>query len=536
MVTDSADPYDQLTPTLPHGHKGNNRGGFTLDSVLARNLPSQGAAAGKVALIFRDREYTFEELDTRSEWLASGLLVHGFRRGDRICVFAQNRAEWFELLFALAKIGGVIVPVNYLLKSREVKHIVEDSGARWFLGEDILWSTVDGFRAEMEREIGFFSLGHDQPDSVGYEALCSKDHSPRPSAEVCPDDLLLLQYTSGTTGFPKGAMHTHTTVLWNAIHQIPDFNIAEDDVHLIIPAMCWAAGFHSFTLAVLWAGGTVVLNPSRNFDAEDFCRAVTRHRVTKTILVPSVLKRVLEYDDLEQHDLSSLNLVLSGGEPVPVESIEEWHHRIPTCRLVQGYGMGEFPTLMLYLKPSDAVRKAGAAGKPCLVAQVRVIDASFTDTLVGEVGEIVVLSPACMAGYFGKPEATDQAFVDGWMRTGDLAYFDEEGYVHIAGRAKEMIISGGLNVYPAEVERVLLDVDGVIEAAVVGVPDPKWGEIIHAFAIVSPEHSVTVEALNARCREELANFKVPRRWTIRDEPLPRTTSGKIQRHLLATHE
>jgi fatty-acyl-CoA synthase len=507
---------------------------FTLNSVLSRNLPGQGAEPGRVALVFREVEHTYAELDARAERLAVGLLEHGFAKGDRLCVLAQNRAEWFEIFFALAKIGGVIVPVNYLLKPKEVQHILDDSGARWFLGEDILWPTVEGFRPDLDREVTFISLGTDQPGAVGYEALCATRDSARPPVEVDVDDLLLLQYTSGTTGFPKGAMHTHSTILWNTIHQIPDFSLSRDDVHLVIPAMCWAAGFHSFTLGVMWAGGRIILNPSRNFDAEDFCRTVVRHRVTKTILVPSVLRRVLDYDGLEQHDLMSLNLVLSGGEPVPIQSIEEWNTRVPSCPLVQGYGMGEFPTLMLYLEQRDAVRKAGATGKPCLAAEIRVVDSEFRNAAVGEIGEIVALSPASMVGYYDKPDATAQAFVDGWMRTGDLAFVDEEGFVYMAGRAKEMIISGGLNVYPAEVERVLLDFDEVAEAAVIGEPDPQWGEVIHAFVILRPGASLEVDALATRCRDELANYKVPRRWTIRDEPLPRTTSGKIQRHLLAS--
>ena len=508
-------------------------GGFTLDSILAKNLPAQGAEANRVALVFQDREYTFEELDSGSEMLAHGLLKQGFSKGDRMCVLAKNRAEWFEILFALAKIGGVLVPVNYLLKAREVQHIVEDSGATWFLGEDILWSTIDGFRDDAGPHLRYISVGDDQSGAIPYASLRVELPPIRREVAVSSGDLALLQYTSGTTGFPKGAMHTHSTILWNTIHQIPDFGINSDDVHLVIPAMCWAAGFHSFTLAVMWAGGKIVLNPSRNFDAHEFGATVTRHRVTKTILVPSVLRIVLDSDALERHDLSSLNLVLSGGEPVPVEAISDWNRRVASCHLVQGYGMGEFPTLMLYLSPKVAVRKAGAAGKPCLVAQVRVVDETFQDTSVGQVGEIVALSEACMVGYYGKPEATAQAFNDGWMRTGDLAFKDEEGYVHIAGRAKEMIISGGLNVYPAEVERVILTVAGVAEAAVVGEPDDKWGEIIHAYIVVPPGGTVEVALLESTCRDELANYKVPRQWTFREEPLPRTTSGKIQRHALS---
>jgi fatty-acyl-CoA synthase len=506
--------------------------GFTVDSVLRRNLPSHGQDSGRVALVFEDQQVTFQQLDERATALASGLLEQGFRRGDKVCVLAFNRIEWFELLFALAKVGGVIVPVNYLLKPKEIAYIVKDSGARWLVGEDELWETVDAVRLESNTDLHLVSVGAEQSGAVPYEALC-RTAGPAPSDEQRADDLLLLQYTSGTTGFPKGAMHTHETVLWNSIHQIPDFGITRDDVHLVIPAMCWAAGFHSFTLAVLWAGGRVVINPSRGFSPEAFCATVERHGITKTILVPAVLRRILGYPDLEQHDLSSLNLALSGGEPVPVQLIEDWHRRVPTCALVQGYGMGEFPTLMLLLEPADAVRKAGAAGKSCLAARVRVVDAEFRDTPVDEVGEIVVLSPACTVGYFGSPHATAETYHNGWMRTGDLARVDDEGFVHIAGRAKELVIVGGLNVYPAEVERVLLDHDAVAEAAVVGVPDPQWGEVPEAVVVVKDGRSVSPVELEAHCRLDLANYKVPRRWNVRDEPLPRTTSGKIQRHVIA---
>jgi fatty-acyl-CoA synthase len=277
----------------------------------------------------------------------------------------------------------------------------------------------------------------------------------------------------------------------------------------------------------------VVINPSRGFSPEAFCATVERYGITKTILVPAVLRRILGYADLETHDLSSLDLALSGGEPVPVQLIEEWHRRVPSCALTQGYGMGEFPTLMLLLDASDAVRKAGAAGRACLAAQIRVVDDAFNDTAVDEVGEIVVLSPACMVGYYGKPDATAETFHDGWMRTGDLARVDADGYVYIAGRAKEMVIVGGLNVYPAEVERVLLDIDAIAEVAVVGVPDPKWGEIPEAVVVLKEGRSVTQEELDEHCRTELANYKVPRRWNIGTDPLPRTTSGKIQRHVVA---
>jgi fatty-acyl-CoA synthase len=506
---------------------------FTVTSVLERNLPSGGAEAGRVALVFGSQSLTFEQLDDRSSALAQGLLEHGFRHGDVVCVLAHNRNEWFELLFALARIGGVIVPVNYLLKPKEVAYIVGDSGASWIVADDTLWPTVDALGDDLTARVTLVSLEADRPGSLRYADLVATRQGTVMAPVVDAEDLLLLQYTSGTTGFPKGAMHTHSTVLWNSVHQVPDFGITRDDVHLVIPAMCWAAGFHSFTLAVMWAGGRIVLHPSRGFTPEEFCSTVEEQGITKTILVPSVLRRVLGYERLEQHDLTSLNLALSGGEPVPVQLIDEWHRRVSSCALVQGYGMGEFPTLMLYLEARDAVRKAGAAGKACLAARVRVVDLEFRDTPPGEVGEIVVLSPACMVGYFGRPDATAEAFHEGWMRTGDLARVDDEGYVYVAGRAKEMVIVGGLNVYPAEVERVLLDLEQVAEVAVVGVPDEQWGEVPEAVVVVKPGHEVSVQELEQHCRSELANYKVPKRWDLRAEPLPRTASGKIRRAAIA---
>lgn len=508
--------------------------GFTIDAILKRHLAAHGDGGSRTALTFGDRHLTFEELDARAEALARGLLAHGFRHGDVVCVLAYNRPEWFELLFALSRIGGVLVPVNYLLKPKEIAYIVEDSSARWVVGEDDMWETVIAVRNHVSRDLELVYLGRRQEGALDYEAVLATPGPATPGQQRA-DDLLILQYTSGTTGFPKGAMHTHETVLWNSLHQIPDFGITRDDVHLVIPAMCWAAGFHSFTLAVMWAGGRVVINPSRGFTAESFCAAVERHGITKTILVPAVLRRILGYADLERRDLSSLNLALSGGEPVPVQLIEEWHRRVPSCSLVQGYGMGEFPTLMLLLEAPDAVRKAGAAGRACLAARVRVVNPEFADTAVEEVGEIVVLSPACTIGYFGQPEATAETYHDGWMRTGDLGRVDSEGYVYVAGRAKEMVIVGGLNVYPAEVERVLLDLDAVAEAAVVGIPDAEWGEVPEAVVVLKEGRSVTTDELVQHCRAELANYKVPRRWDVRHEPLPRTTSGKIQRHIVRKH-
>jgi fatty-acyl-CoA synthase len=259
---------------------------------------------------------------------------------------------------------------------------------------------------------------------------------------------------------------------------------------------------------------------------------VERERVTQVLLVPSVLKRVLAAPELERHDLSSLRMVASGGEPVPVTAIEELHRRLPTCALVQVYGLSEFPTMMIFLDADHALRKAGSAGRACRIAEVRVITETGEDVAPGQVGEIICRSPATMVGYYGKKEATAGTIIDGWLHTGDLGHLDEEGFIYVAGRSKDMIITGGLNVYPAEVERIIALHELVVEAAVIGLPDERWGEIGEAFVVVRPGASVTVDELEQLLRAEVANYKIPRRWVIREEPLPRTTSGKVQKFLL----
>ena len=370
---------------------------------------------------------------------------------------------------------------------------------------------------------------------LDYELLIESgeyDPDALPPAEVRTDELLLLQYTSGTTGHPKGAMHTHSTVLWNSFHQIIDYGVTADEVYLIVPSLCWAAGFHYIALATLWRGGRVVLNPSTGFDPVAFLATVERERVTSALLVPTVLKRVLAEPTFDTHDLSSLRLVCGGGEPVPITAIEEMHNRLPSCDLVQSYGMSELPCVMAYLEPRYAVTKLGSTGRSSSAAELRVVDENRNDTPPGETGEIICRSPATMIGYYRKPEATSATLVDGWLHTGDLGHVDHDGFIYIAGRAKDMLISGGLNVYPAEVERVIAQHPAVHEAAIIGVPDDQWGEIGHAFVVLHPGGQLNESELLDYLGPQLAKYKIPKRFTIRQEPLPRTTSGKVQKYVV----
>ena len=507
---------------------------YTVADLLDKPEKGSGPNQSRVALAFEDRTLTYGKLSDRVARLAAGLSSAGFSAGDRVAVLLYNGVEWVELFFAAAKLGGVVVPINYMITAEEMAFILEDAGASWVVSEDALWEITDAARDPGGGERRYISVGEPRSDAIPYESLFSDDRFD--TSPASQGDLLLLQYTSGTTGRPKGAMHSHATVLWNSYHQLPDFDLGWRDVVLGVPALCWAAGFHDFALAAFMAGGTFVLNPSTNFDPDAFAATVEREGVTHTLLVPTVLKRVVGSGATSRHDLSSLRTVVTGGEPVPPESMLAFEQLLPSSQLIQVFGMSEFPTMMLWLDPADAGERLGAAGKACSIARVRVVDEEGRDAPDGEVGEIVCRSPACTLGYYGKPEETKALWRDGWMHSGDLASRDEDGFIFVAGRNKDMFISGGLNVYPAEVERVLAELPGVVEAAVIGVPDESWGEIGKAFVVVEPGAEPTPERLREEARVRLAGFKVPRLWELRTEPLPRTTSGKLTKKSLRAAE
>jgi fatty-acyl-CoA synthase len=496
---------------------------YTLAEVLRKTRTSpQNRDA--IAVVSEARSATYAELDDRTDRLADALRAEGFAHGERLGLLMGNRVEWLEIFFAVAKLGGVLVPLNHLLRPTELAEILEDCGATWLAFEPDFSDTANQLQSG-RRLLGIGDL----------EDLIARTPSPPAGARVNTaraEDLFLLQYTSGTTGTPKGVMHTHSTVLWNTIYQNVDQQMCRDDVWLVVPALCWAAGLHDYALATLWAGGRVVLGPTSGFDPARLLKTIEAERITGAVVVPTVLKRVLAAPEIDQHDLSSLRLLLSGGEPVPVPALEEMQRRLPDCAVCQGYGMSEMPTVMTVLQPHDAAARYGSAGKSCFIAELRVVDEQGLDTAPGEVGEIICRSPANMIGYWNKPEATAATLVDGWLHTGDLAKVDEDGFIYIAGRKKDMIITGGLNVYPAEVERAITEHPAVVESAVVGKPSPDWGEVGAATVVLHEAGSLDEATLVAYLNERLAKFKLPRSFTLTTEPLPRTTSGKVQKFKL----
>ncbi|MDO8187738.1 AMP-binding protein [Conexibacter sp. JD483] len=506
---------------------------YGLADSLYRNRLARQADVDRTALVFEDRRISYGELEARVRRLATGLANAGFKPEDRCAILLYNRPEYVELYYAIAHLGGVAVPLNYYLKGPEIAYALEDSGTTWLVHEPAFDAVVDSIADELSPDMRRISLTDAATDALRYEEVVADGAAGDiPVAPTAPEDLFLLQYTSGTTGLPKAAMHSHGNILFNALTQVAEFAMTEDDVHLVLPALCWGAGFHDYTVATWWRGGTVVLRPSGGFSGEEFCGKVEQHGISIVLLVPSVLRLVLEGDSIERHDMSSLRLILCGGEHVPIEAIEDLQRRLPNAQFLQGYGLSEFPTIMTYLDGEHAITKRGSAGRASMSATVRVVDEHGADTPPGEPGQIICRSPAVTHGYLGREDATGTTLVDGWLHTGDRGWVDEDGFLYIAGRVKDMIISGGLNVYPAEIERVLGAHPAVKEAAVVGVPHERYSEVGRAIVVVDDLDAVDQDELEALCRERLANFKVPREWEIRVEPLPRTTSGKVQKFLL----
>ncbi|WP_371668172.1 long-chain fatty acid--CoA ligase [Streptomyces sp. NBC_00289] len=469
----------------------------------------------RTALIHGGQSTDYRTLYARTNRLAHALRLRGLRRGDRIAYLGPNHPSYLETLFAAGTLGAVFVPLNTRLAGPEIAYQLADSGAKALVYGPGHAGLVAGLPGHTDVRT-YVEVGAEYE-----EALASAPAEPI-DEPVAPDDTCIIMYTSGTTGRPKGAMLTHGNLTWNAVNVLVDTDLIADERALVSAPLFHTAGLNMLTLPVLLKGGACVLVDA--FDPRGTLELIEEHRITFMFGVPAMFDQVARHPRWKDADLSSLRILTCGGSPVPTPLIAAYQERGLT--FLQGYGMTEASPGTLFLDAEHAVTKAGSAGVPHFFSDVRVVRPDLSPVDVDETGEVVVRGPHVMPGYWGLPEETAASFADGWFRSGDAARIDEDGYVHIVDRIKDMIISGGENIYPAEIEDLLLAHPDVVECAVIGVPDDKWGEV--PWAVVVPREGARLDAdeVLASLAGRLAKYKIPKSVVLAEE-LPRTASGKL---------
>lgn len=482
----------------------------------------------KVALIDGNNgsRRSYGELHERTNALADALTGLGVRRGDRIALFATNSPEFLEILFACAKLGAITVPINFRLSIDEVRYVLEDSGATVFVYSaqfaGIAAAASSGLMLRLRLEIPSSAeratlLSSDYEDFLASGSVQTRDR------DVAEGDVALIMYTSGTTGLPKGAMITHRNLLWQSIHVIAlAKGLTSYDVTITPTPLFHIGGLAMHTLPLLYLGGTTVVVES--FDPAQTVDLMVREKATVMFLVASMWTAISAVPDLDTKDLTALKYAISGGAPLALPTLEFFHKR--GWVFTEGYGLTESTCACSFLPPEYVVSKAGSVGHPVTHQRWRVVDELDLDVAVGEVGELVLQGPNIFAGYWGRPEVTAEAFRGGWFHTGDLARADDEGFLTLVDRKKDMVITGGENVYPIEVEQVLFRHPDVLDAAVIGLPDAKWGESVLAIVVRIPGSSLPEADLIEWTRDQLAHFKCPRRVEFVDV-LPRNATGKL---------
>jgi fatty-acyl-CoA synthase len=472
--------------------------------------------------------FTYAQLNRRADDLAAWLRRAGVARGDRVAMLAHNGVECLDLLFACCKLGAVYVPLNWRGHWRELAAVVDLTGPRALVYGDEFVAAARELAACASLAV-FVHLGAPATDgSVAWADALAGDGAPVEDPQVDPEDIACLLFTGGTTGTPKAARISYRMIAWNTLNTLVH-EIQRGDVTLTHTPMFHTGGLFVHTLPVLTVGGTVVI--MKKWTPEGMLELIARERVTALFCVPTQYQMMLDSPAFAGADLSSVRFLTSGGAPLPVPLIHAYR-KAHGVAFKQGFGMTEFGPGIFSMAAEHAEARAGSIGQPNFFIDARVVDDAGAPVAPGEVGELVLKAPVACSGYWADPAATAAAFdADGWFHTGDLARADADGFYYIVDRKKDMFISGGENVYPVEIERVLYDHPAVAQCAVVPVPDPQWGEVGRAFVVLRPGSGATEAALLEHCRAHLARYKLPKQVVLRDS-LPLSPAGKILKRAL----
>ena len=472
-----------------------------------------------------EQKLTYRQLNDRSARLATYLHTLGVERDKRVALLLPNCVEFFEIQFACAKLGAICVPINWRLAVRELQHVLDDCDPSILIFHQMFEEQIDAIKKHGLEvlELKDFGLASDYTYAVDTPVEIQLQNHPK------MEDTWLLLYTSGTTGLPKGVKITYLMVLMNILNMGLVAGVSSRSVQLVLLPFFHVGGINLYANPILHAGGTVIV--LRQFDPSTVLTALSNESLGINIFfgVPTQLQMISQLPEFNSVDLSSIDYACVGGSACSEALLRQWLDKgVP---LSQGWGMTETGPGSLVLDASDALRKIGSCGKPVLYNEVQIVDDKLKKVGVDEVGQLIVRGPNVTPGYWGSSEANETDFSDGWLKTGDAAKVDREGYFYIVDRIKDMFISGGENVYPAEIENVLYELPGILEAAVIGIPDEKWGEVGMAVVVCNPQLVLEESAILDHCSKHLAKYKVPKRVVFTAE-IPKTASGKIQKTLL----
>jgi len=491
-------------------------------------------SADHTAVIFEDNRkegkptytFTYRELNERVNRLANALLEKGICKGDRVATFCYNCNQMLETYFAVSKIGAIIVPLNFRLEAPETTFMLRDSGSKAIVFQDCFGEIIRSLQPSVHiPSSSYFVIGEKGSSWESYEELLKRSSPEEPEVEGAEiDEPQMIMYTSGTTGIPKGALMSHKKTFYNTLNAQIYFDLTSRDIMLVVMPLFHSGGLNICALPILYQGGTAVIQSA--FKPKETLALIQKYKVTAGLVVPTMLNFFLKKGGIDHFDLSSLRILMIGGEPLPVALIEEFEKRNICIRQV--FGQTETSIQLCQMPNEKDGKKKGSVGRSVFHADIRLVDEKGKDVGPGEVGELILKGPTQMLGYWNNPEETAKTIKDGWLYTGDLARMDEEGYVYIVDRARDVIISGGENIYPAEIERVYACNPKILEAAVIGVPDDKWGEVGKALIVLKEGETMTDEEAIGFLKGKLAKYKIPKQVEFTDE-FPKTASGKIKK-------
>ncbi|MBI4199487.1 MAG: long-chain-fatty-acid--CoA ligase [Chloroflexi bacterium] len=494
----------------------------------------------RTATIFEAQKRTYAQVQGRANRLANALAHLGIGRGDRVAALHVNCPEHIELYFATARLDAVYVPLNFRVKSDELLYMLNDAGPKVVFVGPRYWELAESVRPRATGVRHWVALEQLHGSSPFYEALVAGSPDTERVPEAGDDDTTVLMYTAGTTGAPKGVMLTHNSFASYILANVTPADPETEERNILTVPLYHIAGLQA-VMAAVYGGRTLVIQ--RQFEPVEWMKLVETERAHRAMMVPTMLKQLLDHPEFARHDLSSLRVITYGAAPMPVEVIKEAIRRLPHVQFINAFGQTETASTITMLPPEDhrltgspeeiarKLKRLSSIGKPLADVEVRIVDEEGRDVSLGQVGEIVARGPRLMKGYWGKEQATQETIRGGWLYTGDLGYFDEDGYIYLAGRAKDVIKRGGEMVSPEEVEQALQSHPAVEEAAVIGVPDAQWGERVRAIVVVKRGQRLKEEELIEYCRQRLASYKKPESVVFVKE-VPRNPLGKVLKRVL----